>query len=139
MNNIVPLLDVPLGCIASCGGDQDLLKKLRKTATADQGFFLVRYHHLNTPVSTFVLTGDLRYNGRWHLGRIRQHKTRKGCYEILVKRTRTCYYREVDSFHEVANEIRFFNEDADLEFSQLLTGPSEWIFTTDEEFYDRGF
>lgn len=138
--NVIPLSDVPRGCLRQFGSDDAaILKTLRDTADRESGYFLLRHHHLKMASATFVIANDLELTGRWILGRIRQHKTQPGRFEILIRRARTCYYLAVDSKEAVAEEIGYLQQDADLELASATELHSSWIVTHDDEFERLGF
>jgi len=137
IRNCFPLHEIPKSCFPTGGNrDQAMIKTLRNFAKKEQGYFMVRYSHTIGPAATFVLTSDPGFIGRWFLGRVRKHKTRPGCYELVIRRAKTCYYRTVDTIEDLADELRFLAVDADAE----LSNPSGvWVSTPDSEFYELGF
>lgn len=137
--NVIPLYMVPKSAIKGGSTDMAILRTLRDTADIEDGYFLLRYEYLQVPTGTFVLSGNIRLNGRWMLGRIRQHATQPGRYEILIRRLRTCYYISVDTKEALAEEIRFMAQDADFELSASLRAESAWQLTSDSMFHDLGF
>lgn len=138
--NLYPLTDIPPACFPGTPGDASRLKLVRIKCKPIHGLFLVRYDSLKIPSATFVLTGNVDYSGRWLLGRVRLHKAQPGRYEILIRRAKTCYYRAVDTAHDVAEELRFLALDGDAELSEISDNPkSEWIITPDSEFTEMGF
>lgn len=139
--NVVPLTSLPINCIGSGSADQTALRSLRKKAVLRDGYFLLRYHNLMTPSGTFNLKGDMRYEGRWLLGRIRRHRTLPGQFELLVRRKRTCYYLKVDSQAELCQALRRFDSEADLDLYEALSinSTSLWAITQDKEFELSGF
>lgn len=134
--NIYPMHTIPRSSfIASRNESHRVLKLLRDHSKPYHGFFMVRHDVSNNPGATFVLSGG-KYSGRWMLGRVRKHKTQPGRYEIVIKRTTTCYYISVDSDHDLAEELRYLAVDADAEF---IEPDSKWISTPDIEFSELGF
>lgn len=134
--NIYPLHSI--GRSHFSGGvnkDHKTLKALRDSIKPYHGFFLVRHDVSNNPAASFVLSGG-KYSGRWLLGRVRKHETQPGRYEIVIRRATTCYYRSVDSDHDLAEEFRYMALDADAEFADQS---GSWISTPDLQFSDLGF
>lgn len=137
---LVPLLDIPVGCIHKVNDDHSLLRTLRETTDRKQGYFMLRYFNLRNPGGTFVLTGDLKFTGRWSLGRIRKHPTQPGRYEILVRRAKTCYYQSVDSMARLIEELRILAVDGDGDLANAASSQdSPWYVKSDPEFEDTGF
>lgn len=137
--NLFPLINLPETSIDSGSHNQKLLKTLRKVIKPEYGFFMLRYHYLKVPTGTFTLGRSIDLSGRWLLGRIRQHKTQPGRYEILVWRGKTCYYLSVDSTRELADELRFMDADADGDLSEAIDSKSPWTVIPDTEFTALGF
>lgn len=134
--NIKPLYTIPSSYFPGVSGDPGLLKTLRTMCKPIHGLFLVRNQNSEQTLGSFVLSYGTQFSGRWFLGRIRKHKTQPGRFEILIRRNKTCYYKAVDSEHDLADEIRFMDVDADVEFSSASGG---WITTPDAEFTEIGF
>lgn len=134
--NIFPLHAMPQYCFPGVKGDPGILKAVRTMAKPIHGMFMVRNQNSEQTLGSFVLGSTQDYAGRWFLGRVRKHKTQPGRYEILIRRNRTCYYKTVDSEHDLADELRFMDVDADVEFSSASGG---WITTSDAEFTEMGF
>lgn len=137
MSFVIPLLSIEKNqIVGGLGEDQRHLRVIRNSVQPEHGFFMVRHVDNSTPAATFVLSGGIDVAGRWLLGRIRKHSTQPGRFEILIRRARMCYYRAVDSEHELAEELRFLALDGDVEFGQ---SNGEWISTIDPEFSNLGF
>lgn len=135
--NVFPLHKIPVECFPrTASKEQELLRKLRDFAEPDNGLFLVRHAASNNYSASFLMRGGVDLTGRFLLGRIRRHKTTPGRYEIVIRRAKTCYYRSVYSHKELADELRFLNQDCDAELSDP---DSPWISTQDPEFTDLGF
>lgn len=134
--NVKPLHEIPQYCFPGIKGDQGLLKTLRTMCKPIHGLFMVRNQNTEQMRGSFILSSTNSFGGRWFLGRIRKHKTQPGRFEILIRRNKTCYYKTVDSEHDLADELRFMDVDADVEFSSASGG---WITTPDAEFTTIGF
>lgn len=134
--NIKPLHEIPQYCFPGIKGDPGLLKTLRTMCKPIHGLFMVRNQNSEQTLGSFVMGSTHDFGGRWFLGRIRKHKTQPGRFEILIRRNKTCYYKTVDSEHDLADELRFMDVDADVEFSSASGG---WITTPDAEFTEIGF
>jgi hypothetical protein len=134
--NIKPLHAMPQYCFPGVKGDPGVLKAVRTMAKPIHGMFMVRNLNTEQTLGSFVMGNTSGYDGRWFLGRIRKHKTQPGRFEILIRRNKTCYYKTVDSEHDLADELRFMDVDADVEFSSASGG---WITTPDAEFTEIGF
>ena len=135
----VPLIHIPVACFPDSTNDQLILKTLRKTCAPEDGYFMIRKKEIDNPSGSFILVKDTRFIGNWFLGRVRQKSNSKRKFEIIVRKTGICYYQEVSSPENLAQELRFLLIDGDGELETVGSNNSPWTFNTDSEFKDIGF